>query len=118
MLILLPPDRPSRASTTPLPTAACLLGLLSLLSLPLKEQYLTSDFWRYWLLEVHWLVHYCAFSICVKGHHTGQMVLRLVEAIDICLAGTGMLIFGMGLHGLFISNVPNDVPSSADRGLK
>ncbi|KAK9913024.1 hypothetical protein M0R45_036851 [Rubus argutus] len=55
---------------------------------------------------------------CVKGHHTGQMVLRLVEAIDVYLAGTVMLIFGMGLYGLFISNVPNDVPSSADRALK
>lgn len=29
-----------------------------------------------------------------------------------------MLIFGMGLYGLFISNVPSDVPSSADRALK
>ncbi|KAM5552129.1 hypothetical protein ABKV19_026805 [Rosa sericea] len=55
---------------------------------------------------------------CVKGHHTGQMVLRLVEAIDVYLAGTVMLIFGMGLYGLFISNVPNDVPSNADRALK
>ncbi|KAL6129722.1 hypothetical protein ACLB2K_073071 [Fragaria x ananassa] len=55
---------------------------------------------------------------CVKGHHTGLMVLRLVEAIDVYLAGTVMLIFGMGLYGLFISNVPNDVPSSADRALK
>ncbi|KAM5552138.1 hypothetical protein ABKV19_026812 [Rosa sericea] len=55
---------------------------------------------------------------CVKGHHTGQMVLRLVESIDIYLAGTVMLIFAMGLYGLFINNVPNDVPSSADRSLK
>ncbi|KAJ0037970.1 hypothetical protein Pint_23912 [Pistacia integerrima] len=36
------------------------------------------------------------------------MVLRLVEAIDVYLAGTVMLIFGMGLYGLFISNVPPD----------
>ena len=29
-----------------------------------------------------------------------------------------MLIFGMGLYGLFISNVPHDVPSIDDRALK
>lgn len=46
------------------------------------------------------------------------MVLRLVEAIDVYLAGTVMLIFGMGLHGLFISNEPPDVPASVDRSLK
>ncbi|XP_060669964.1 uncharacterized protein LOC132800411 [Ziziphus jujuba] len=58
------------------------------------------------------------WSSCVKGIHTGQMVLRLVEAIDVYLAGTVMLIFGMGLYGLFISNVPPDVPPSVDRALK
>ncbi|KAF8395825.1 hypothetical protein HHK36_019779 [Tetracentron sinense] len=116
------------------------------------------------------------WASCVKGIHTGQMVLRLVEAIglyqyfypvpeypilglfghshkltarqfldgianmdqtrrtglrdwsvrfwsavtglDVYLAGTVMLIFGMGLYGLFISNVPPDVPSNMDRALK
>ncbi|KAH1211170.1 hypothetical protein GmHk_15G045313 [Glycine max] len=58
------------------------------------------------------------WSSCVKGVHTGQMVLRLVEAIDVYLAGTVMLIFGMGLYGLFISNVPPDVPPTVDRALK
>ncbi|KAB2627497.1 hypothetical protein D8674_021115 [Pyrus ussuriensis x Pyrus communis] len=58
------------------------------------------------------------WTSCVKGNHTGHMVLRLVEAIDVYLAGTVMLIFGMGLYGLFISNVPNDVPSIDDRALK
>ena len=29
-----------------------------------------------------------------------------------------MLIFAMGLYGLFISNVPPDVPPSVDRALK
>ncbi|KAF9608097.1 hypothetical protein IFM89_006024, partial [Coptis chinensis] len=58
------------------------------------------------------------WTCCVKGIHTGQMVLRLVEAIDVYLAGTVMLIFGMGLYGLFISNVSPDVPSSVDRALK
>ncbi|KAK4424938.1 hypothetical protein Salat_1687400 [Sesamum alatum] len=55
---------------------------------------------------------------CVKGVHSGQMVLRLVEAIDVYLAGTVMLIFGMGLYGLFISNVPPDIPPAIDRALK
>ncbi|CAN7037718.1 uncharacterized protein LOC103850893 [Brassica rapa] len=55
---------------------------------------------------------------CVKGIHTGKMVLRLVEAIDVYLAGTVMLIFSMGLYGLFISNSPPDVPSESDRALK
>ncbi|XP_074555534.1 uncharacterized protein LOC141811387 [Curcuma longa] len=55
---------------------------------------------------------------CVNGIHTGQMVLRLVEAIDVYLAGTVMLIFGMGLYGLFISNTPRGIPSGVDRALK
>lgn len=39
-------------------------------------------------------------------------------AADVYLAGTVMLIFGMGLYGLFISNTPPDVPPSVDRALK
>ncbi|RWW85618.1 hypothetical protein BHE74_00005680, partial [Ensete ventricosum] len=35
----------------------------------------------------------------------GKVVLMLVEAIDIYLIGTAMLIFGMGLYELFISNL-------------
>ncbi|XP_030465714.1 uncharacterized protein LOC115684907 [Syzygium oleosum] len=58
------------------------------------------------------------WSSCVKGIHTGQMVLKLVEAIDVYLAGTVMLIFGMGLYGLFITNVSPDAPPSGDRALK
>lgn len=37
---------------------------------------------------------------------------------DVYLAGTVMLIFGMGLYGLFISNIPNDGPPETDRALK
>jgi len=55
---------------------------------------------------------------CSKGIHTGQMVLRLVEAIDVYLAGTVMLIFSMGLYGLFISHSPHDVPPESDRALR
>lgn len=29
-----------------------------------------------------------------------------------------MLIFGMGLYGLFISNASNDLPSGSDRALQ
>jgi len=61
--------------------------------------------------QVYW-------SSCVKGIHSGQMVLKVVEAIDVYLAGTVMLIFGMGLYGLFISNTSSDVPSDSDRALK
>ncbi|XP_076907120.1 uncharacterized protein LOC143563473 [Bidens hawaiensis] len=55
---------------------------------------------------------------CSKGVHTGKMVLRLVEAIDVYLAGTVMLIFAMGLYGLFISNSTSNVAPSDDRALK
>ncbi|GAV75404.1 UPF0114 domain-containing protein [Cephalotus follicularis] len=58
------------------------------------------------------------WTCCLKGIHTGQMVLRLVEAIDVYLAGTVMLIFGMGLYGLFISNAPLNLSPGADRALK
>ncbi|GJU99745.1 Golgi apparatus membrane protein [Tanacetum coccineum] len=58
------------------------------------------------------------WTSCSKGVHTGKMVLRLVEAIDVYLAGTVMLIFGMGLYGLFISNATNNVQPADDRALK
>lgn len=58
------------------------------------------------------------WTMCVKGIHTGQMVLKLVEAIDVYLAGTVMLIFGMGLYGLFISNSPPGQDPLADRALR
>ncbi|KAE8707863.1 RNA polymerase sigma factor sigD [Hibiscus syriacus] len=58
------------------------------------------------------------WTSCVKGIHTGNMVLRLVEAIDAYLAGTVMLIFGMGLYGLFISNLNPELPTDVDRALK
>jgi len=37
---------------------------------------------------------------------------------DVYLAGTVMLIFAMGLYGLFISNSPNNVAATDDRALK
>ncbi|XP_019225711.1 PREDICTED: uncharacterized protein LOC109207274 [Nicotiana attenuata] len=58
------------------------------------------------------------WTSCVKGIHTGQMVLRLVEAIDVYLAGTVMFIFGMGLYGLFITNSSANVDPTSDRALK
>ncbi|KAJ1292179.1 hypothetical protein BS78_02G372400 [Paspalum vaginatum] len=60
--------------------------------------------------QVYW-------SGCLNGVHTGQMVLKVVSAIDVYLAGTVMLIFGMGLYGLFISNASLDVPSESGRAL-
>lgn len=35
----------------------------------------------------------------------GKMILLLVEAIDVYLLGTVMLVFGMGLYELFVSNL-------------
>jgi len=43
--------------------------------------------------------------------------MNLVAA-DVYLAGIVMLIFGMGLYGLFISNTPHDVSPSVERTLK
>lgn len=62
---------------------------------------------------------YVAFyGMCLRSEHTGKMVLRLVEAVDVYLTGTVMLIFGMGLYGLFISNVSSNVPPKEDRALR
>ncbi|KAL8262436.1 hypothetical protein R6Q59_023785 [Mikania micrantha] len=58
------------------------------------------------------------WTSCSKGVHTGKMVLRLVEAIDVYLAGTVMLIFAMGLYGLFISNSTDNVAPADDRALQ
>ncbi|KAH9301713.1 hypothetical protein KI387_013296, partial [Taxus chinensis] len=45
------------------------------------------------------------FSSCLQNHGTGKVILLLVEALDVYLMGTVMLIFGMGLYGLFINNL-------------
>ncbi|KAK8915906.1 hypothetical protein KSP39_PZI022549 [Platanthera zijinensis] len=44
----------------------------------------------------------------------GKVILSLVEALDIYLIGTVMLVFGMGLYELFISNF--DVAKSSSYG--
>ncbi|KAI3510874.1 hypothetical protein L1887_18011 [Cichorium endivia] len=55
---------------------------------------------------------------CLRGSLSGKMVTRLVEAIDVYLAGTVMLIFAVGLYGLFISNAPDTIAPADDRALK
>ncbi|MFS8030257.1 hypothetical protein Hanom_Chr17g01531881 [Helianthus anomalus] len=46
----------------------------------------------------------------------GRGIFQLVEAIDVYLLGTVMLVFGMGLYELFISNLdPSSEGSSARR---
>jgi len=45
-------------------------------------------------------------------------MLLLFFFTDVYLAGTVMLIFGMGLYGLFISNVPPGIPPNVDRALR
>ncbi|KAK9283076.1 hypothetical protein L1049_011305 [Liquidambar formosana] len=47
-----------------------------------------------------------------------EVIQMPLSMLDVYLAGTVMLIFGMGLYGLFISNVSPDVPPSSDRALK
>ncbi|OMO93726.1 hypothetical protein COLO4_16739 [Corchorus olitorius] len=44
----------------------------------------------------------------------GKVILLLVEAIDIYLLGTVMLVFGMGLYELFVSNL--DIAKSQSKG--
>ncbi|PWA39871.1 hypothetical protein CTI12_AA521290 [Artemisia annua] len=58
------------------------------------------------------------WTSCMRGVLSGKMVMRLVEAIDVYLAGTVMLIFAMGLYGLFISNTPDNIAPADDRALK
>lgn len=45
-------------------------------------------------------------------------MVNIFSSADVYLAGTVMLIFGMGLYGLFISNTPPGVPADVDRALK
>ncbi|KAK4796001.1 hypothetical protein SAY86_028327 [Trapa natans] len=46
----------------------------------------------------------------------GKVVFLLVEAIDVYLLGTVMLVFGMGLYELFVSNLDIAKSLSAERG--
>lgn len=45
------------------------------------------------------------YSCFLHQHAAGKVILLLVEALDVYLMGTVMLIFGMGLYGLFISSL-------------
>ncbi|XP_019156561.1 PREDICTED: uncharacterized protein LOC109153191 isoform X1 [Ipomoea nil] len=59
--------------------------------------------------------------VCVVGAFQSYFVTRakvillLVEAVDIYLLGTVMLVFGMGLYELFISNLDKANSASKDR---
>ncbi|CAK9225960.1 unnamed protein product [Sphagnum troendelagicum] len=57
-------------------------------------------------------------SFNVHRFATGQILLKLVEAVDVYLFGTVLLIFGMGVYGLFISNVATDTAACDDRALQ
>ncbi|CAM6043230.1 unnamed protein product [Sphagnum compactum] len=54
----------------------------------------------------------------VKRFITGKVLFKLVEAVDVYLFGTVLLIFGMGVYGLFISNVSSDTKAADDRALQ
>ncbi|KAI7726968.1 hypothetical protein M8C21_011393 [Ambrosia artemisiifolia] len=47
--------------------------------------------------------------------HQGRGIFQLVEAIDVYLLGTVMLVFGMGLYELFISNLDTSSEGSTTR---
>ncbi|CAM6099246.1 unnamed protein product [Calypogeia fissa] len=56
------------------------------------------------------------FRACFGGGvHTSRVILYLVEAVDVYLMGTVMLIFGMGLYELFVSSL--EVPGGMCRVL-
>ncbi|KAJ7953299.1 UPF0114 domain-containing protein [Quillaja saponaria] len=44
-----------------------------------------------------------------------KVIVLLVEAIDVYLLGTVMLVFGMGLYELFVSNLGSAYPLSDDK---
>ncbi|KAJ4848409.1 hypothetical protein Tsubulata_032780 [Turnera subulata] len=50
----------------------------------------------------------CTYVVSSYGEYfvnRGKVILLLVEAIDVYLLGTVMLVFGMGLYELFVSNL-------------
>uniref|UniRef100_A0A1J3CXY5 Uncharacterized protein n=1 Tax=Noccaea caerulescens TaxID=107243 RepID=A0A1J3CXY5_NOCCA len=57
---------------------------------------------------------YVADSFVQYSVNRGKVILLLVEAIDIYLLGTVMLVFGMGLYELFISNLDTSESHSHD----
>ncbi|ESQ55435.1 hypothetical protein EUTSA_v10025996mg [Eutrema salsugineum] len=57
---------------------------------------------------------YVADSFVQYSVNRGKVILLLVEAIDIYLLGTVMLVFGMGLYELFISNLNTSESISHD----
>lgn len=45
----------------------------------------------------------------------GKVILLLVQAIDVYLLGTVMLVFGMGLYELFVSNLDSSKSLSGEK---
>lgn len=45
------------------------------------------------------------FQSYIYHHGSGKVILLLVEAVDVYLMGTVMLIFGMGLYELFVNSL-------------
>ncbi|KAH9572026.1 hypothetical protein CY35_02G125000 [Sphagnum magellanicum] len=56
------------------------------------------------------------FQASWQGLGTSQVVFLLVEAVDVYLMGTVMLIFGMGLYELFVSTL--EVAGDAAEGIR
>lgn len=54
------------------------------------------------LLVIESYVHY--FNMLSQNSDKGHMVQLLIEAIDMFLVGTALLVFGMGLHVMFVGS--------------
>ncbi|XP_039030242.1 uncharacterized protein LOC120164644 [Hibiscus syriacus] len=95
------------------PNGKSLLGLASS-----TESYIEKTIFDFRFLALFAVGAYKVYwTSCVKGIHTGNMVLRLVEAIDVYLAGTVMLIFVWDCMDYF-SNLNPELPADVDRALK
>ncbi|KAK9732795.1 hypothetical protein RND81_04G022900 [Saponaria officinalis] len=60
----------------------------------------------------------CSIVAASFGEHfakSGKAIVMLVEVIDVYLLGTVMLVFGMGIYELFVSNL--DIAKSQPQSL-
>lgn len=77
---------------------------------------LLVSFLKFLVVEIYWTswTSSCSMIVLIMLY----FIQNYLFYPDVYLAGTVMLIFAMGLYGLFISNVPPDVPPGIDRALK
>jgi hypothetical protein len=63
---------------------------------------------------------YLQLDICLDSYKQVEFIVDMnwVLVTDVYLFGTVLLIFGMGVYGLFISNVSSDTKAADDRALQ